>query len=87
MLLLHQEMEGDRRLELIDDLQRLAISHHFEQEITQILSSIYHDDTTERDLYSTSLQFRLLREHGFRVSQGACYDLLYTPLYIYYYMI
>ncbi|XP_047947370.1 terpineol synthase, chloroplastic-like [Salvia hispanica] len=69
MLLLHQEMEGDRRLELIDDLQRLAISHHFEQEITQILSSIYHDDTTERDLYSTSLQFRLLREHGFRVSQ------------------
>ncbi|XP_047951966.1 terpene synthase 10-like [Salvia hispanica] len=72
MLLLHREMEGDRRLELIDDLQSLAISHHFNQEINQILTCIYHEnnfDTKERDLYSTSLEFRLLKEHGFRVSQ------------------
>ncbi|KAG6422038.1 hypothetical protein SASPL_118599 [Salvia splendens] len=72
MLLLHQEMEGDRRLDLIDDLQRLAISHHFEQEINKILNSIYHEncyDAKDRDLYTTSLEFRLLREHGFLVSQ------------------
>nr|QNC49797.1 terpene synthase 8b [Leucophyllum frutescens] len=69
-----------KQLELIDDLQRLAIADHFENQITRILNIIYNDrygknyyddddKPYERDLYSTALEFRLLRQHGFRVSQ------------------
>lgn len=69
-------MEDVRRLELIDDLQRLGISYHFDEEIERFLTSIHYkyDDRVvaeERDMYSTALGFRLLREHGFPVSQGA----------------
>nr|BBO53754.1 putative (R)-limonene synthase [Scoparia dulcis] len=73
-------------LELIDDLQRLAISYHFEDEIKKILTSIYerkymHDHVknvtttindgpnAEKDLYSTALEFRLLRQHRFSIHQ------------------
>nr|QNC49796.1 terpene synthase 8a [Leucophyllum frutescens] len=69
-----------KQLELIDDLQRLAIADHFENQITRILNCIYNDrygknnydddgKPYERDLYSMALEFRLLRQHGFRVSQ------------------
>nr|QIQ56012.1 cembratrien-15-ol synthase 31 [Eremophila lucida] len=66
------------QLELIDNLQRLGISDHFEHQIKKILHSIYQnkhektncdDEANERDLYSTALEFRLLRQHGFRVVQ------------------
>nr|QIQ55997.1 putative terpene synthase 6 [Eremophila drummondii] len=68
-----------KQLELIDDMQRLGIDDHFENQITRILNFIYNkkygknyeddDKPCERDLYSTALEFRLLRQHGFRVSQ------------------
>ncbi|XP_042008826.1 1,8-cineole synthase, chloroplastic-like [Salvia splendens] len=67
MLLLHQQ-----RFELIDDLRRLGISCHFRHEIAQILDSKYinnYHETNQRDLYSTSLRFRLLRQYGFTISQ------------------
>nr|WAB71041.1 (-)-bornyl diphosphate synthase [Mentha longifolia] len=69
--LLEEESSWFGQLELIDDLQRLGLSYHFEDEIRQILSSIYLDDKycKKMDLYSTSLCFRLLRQHGFKVSQ------------------
>ncbi|KAL0384409.1 UNVERIFIED_CONTAM: (-)-alpha-terpineol synthase [Sesamum radiatum] len=65
-------------LELVDELQRVGISYHFEDEINQILASVYDHkyakgknncEGKERDLYSTALEFRLLRQHGFTVSQ------------------
>lgn len=56
-------------LELIDDLHRLGVSCHFENQIIRFLISTYSDHK-QRDLYSTSLRFRLLRQHGFSVSQG-----------------
>ncbi|KAL2254471.1 UNVERIFIED_CONTAM: (-)-alpha-terpineol synthase [Sesamum indicum] len=65
-------------LELIDELQRLGISYNFEDEINQILGCLYkqkyaggknNSEGKERDLYSTALAFRLLRQHGFTVSQ------------------
>nr|QIQ56010.1 putative terpene synthase 26 [Eremophila lucida] len=68
-----------KQLELIDDMQRLGIADHFETQITRILNNIYNnkygknyeddDKPCERDLYSMALEFRLLRQHGFRVSQ------------------
>nr|QCF60508.1 eucalyptol synthase [Salvia dorisiana] len=61
----------EQRLELIDDLRRLGISCHFRNEIDQILKSKYleKNELDERDLYSTALRFRLLRQYGFNVSQ------------------
>ncbi|XP_020551712.1 terpene synthase 10-like [Sesamum indicum] len=63
-------------LELVDDFQRLGISYHFEDEINQILASVYdhkyagkNSEGKAKDLYSTALEFRLLRQHGFAVSQ------------------
>nr|AGN90905.1 limonene synthase [Mentha canadensis]AGN90906.1 limonene synthase [Mentha canadensis]AGN90907.1 limonene synthase [Mentha canadensis]AGN90910.1 limonene synthase [Mentha suaveolens]AGN90912.1 limonene synthase [Mentha spicata] len=74
---LEKETDQIRQLELIDDLQRMGLSDHFQNEFKEILSSIYLDHhyyknpfpKEERDLYSTSLAFRLLREHGFQVAQ------------------
>nr|QJX58284.1 monoterpene synthase 11 [Salvia officinalis] len=70
---LQGESNWVRQLELIHDLQTLGISYHFDHEINQILNSIYLEqkylETEERDLYSTALAFRLLRQHGLRVSQ------------------
>ncbi|KAL0365206.1 UNVERIFIED_CONTAM: (-)-alpha-terpineol synthase [Sesamum angustifolium] len=66
-------------LGLIDDLQRLGISYHFEDEINQMLGCLYeqkyaggknNSEGKERVLYTTALAFRLLRHHGFSVPQG-----------------
>nr|J7LQ09.1 RecName: Full=Trans-alpha-bergamotene synthase; AltName: Full=Terpene synthase 7; Short=LdTPS7 [Phyla dulcis]AFR23371.1 trans-alpha-bergamotene synthase [Phyla dulcis] len=65
------------QLDLIDNIQRLGISHHFRDEIQRVLQNIYEKMRVEcpdrmlmeKDLYSTSLQFRLLRQHGYHVSQ------------------
>lgn len=75
-----REMEPLRQLELIDDLQKLGILYHFHDQINQIMGRIYIEYkncniinvTEEKDnLYSTALAFRLLRQHGYKVSQGA----------------
>ncbi|KAJ0714581.1 putative R-linalool synthase [Helianthus annuus] len=64
-------------LELIDDLQRLGISYHFEDEIRNLLDEIYnnyfktHDKWNTMDLNLKALGFRLLRQHGYKqVPQG-----------------
>ncbi|XP_057787994.1 cineole synthase 1, chloroplastic-like isoform X2 [Salvia miltiorrhiza] len=67
-MLLQEQVVCIRRLELIDELRRLGISFHFHHEIAQIFNS-NNKHTHERDLYSTALRFRLLRQHGFTVSQ------------------
>ncbi|GAB2261618.1 hypothetical protein Droror1_Dr00002615 [Drosera rotundifolia] len=58
-------------LNYIDAIQRLGVSHHFEEEINQALEKTYdaHNQLSDdADLYHTSLCFRLLRQHGFHVS-------------------
>ncbi|GMJ11485.1 terpene synthase 21 [Hibiscus trionum] len=63
----------NRKLPLIDAVQRLGVSYHFEKEIEDKLEKIYNDmksNDVEDDLYTTALRFRLLREHGYRVSSG-----------------
>ena len=62
------------QLELIDNLQRLGLAYHFETEIRNILNNIYNNNKDyiwrKENLYATSLEFRLLRQHGYPVSQG-----------------
>ncbi|XP_008460931.2 terpene synthase 10-like isoform X1 [Cucumis melo] len=65
------------QLELIDTLQRLGISYHFESEIKHVLKTLYNKrdlDDNKKDLYATSLEFRLFRQHGFEISQEVFSD-------------
>lgn len=66
-------------LQLIDDIQRLGVSYHLENEIDQVLQQIRknfsgecHDDQENADdnLYTAALRFRLLRQQGYKVSCG-----------------
>ncbi|TXG46287.1 hypothetical protein EZV62_028215 [Acer yangbiense] len=66
-----------QKLDLIDAIQRLGMSYHFETEIDEILETIHKDrhvsglidDNNVYDhLHSISLQFRLLRQHGHKIS-------------------
>lgn len=64
------------KLDLIDAIQRLGVSYHFENEIETILKQIYDNlyksdsnkENDDNDLYSIALCFRLLRQQGYRVS-------------------
>ncbi|KAL6987028.1 lysase [Sarracenia purpurea var. burkii] len=60
-------------LELIDDLQRLGVSYHFEEEIKRILERIHINKedkwSKEEDFLATALKFRLLRQYNYDVPQ------------------
>ncbi|XP_022734668.1 (+)-delta-cadinene synthase isozyme XC14-like [Durio zibethinus] len=63
-----------QKLHLIDVVQRLGVAYHFEKEIEDALQKIYHvdcnnieGDNDDDDIYTMSIRFRLLREHGFKV--------------------
>ncbi|KAL9441415.1 hypothetical protein AB3S75_019993 [Citrus x aurantiifolia] len=62
---------------LVDQLQRLGVAYHFENEIKEALQSIYNSHVNSNcdvnydhnnDLYTGALRFRLLRQHGYKVS-------------------
>ncbi|XP_072992139.1 terpene synthase 10-like [Typha latifolia] len=62
------------KLELVDTLRQLGVGYHFKDEIKDAMSTIFTsvDDICmhmKDDIYVTALLFRLLREHGFSVSQ------------------
>ncbi|KAE8713667.1 (+)-delta-cadinene synthase isozyme A [Hibiscus syriacus] len=61
---------SSQKLNFIDAVQRLGVSYHFTKEIEDELQNIHRDNNVENGLYTTSLRFRLLREHGFDVSCG-----------------
>ncbi|MBA0766874.1 hypothetical protein Gotri_015870 [Gossypium trilobum] len=68
------------KLELIDTIQRLGLSYHFGDEIKKTLKNISIDRSStvasnKDNLYATALEFRLLRQHGYKVNQDvfACF--------------
>nr|KYP44299.1 hypothetical protein KK1_034212 [Cajanus cajan] len=68
-------MEPRSLLEFIDDVQvqRLGLSYKFEEDINRalhrIVSTENFKDQTHKSLHETALFFRILRQHGFHVSQ------------------
>ncbi|XP_077243407.1 alpha-terpineol synthase, chloroplastic-like [Tasmannia lanceolata] len=60
-------------LELINALQRLGVGYLFDKEIKGALHTIFVSTNNNKgiqgDLYSTALRFRLLRKHGYEISQ------------------
>ncbi|KAJ4850832.1 hypothetical protein Tsubulata_047456 [Turnera subulata] len=61
-----------QQLETIDLIERLGVAYHFEQEIEEALEYIYDrfndKNDMEGNLYFASLYFRLLRQHGHKIS-------------------
>ncbi|KAJ8765402.1 hypothetical protein K2173_012099 [Erythroxylum novogranatense] len=73
-MLVNKTMNRLDQLELVDTIQRLGVDYVFENEIRTILGRIYNDKkhtnaSSNNDLYTEALEFRLLRQHGFKVPQ------------------
>ncbi|XP_021274843.1 terpene synthase 10-like [Herrania umbratica] len=60
------------KLELVDTLQRLGLSYHYENDIKRILESVKAEESNivwkKGNLYATALEFRLQRQHGYKVT-------------------
>ncbi|GMY31977.1 (-)-germacrene D synthase [Fagus crenata] len=62
------------KLDLIDKIQRLGVSYHFESEINEILQKMHNNPPecnngdSDEHLYTIALWFRLLRQQGYNVS-------------------
>nr|POE80650.1 putative terpene synthase 12 [Quercus suber] len=60
-------------LELIDDIERLGLGYRFNEEIMRALDRFVTlkgcEEFTNGSIHDTALSFRLLRQHGFGVSQ------------------
>ncbi|KAK8613392.1 hypothetical protein V6N13_101154 [Hibiscus sabdariffa] len=68
---MNDEKRSVETLELIDDVQRLDLGYRFKGEIREALERIAAlKDESKESLHSTALNFRLLRQHGFQISQG-----------------
>ncbi|XP_031394485.1 terpene synthase 10-like [Punica granatum] len=60
------------KLELIDAVHRLGLQYQFKAEIKHALHVIHQraeDSRFSDDIYAIALRFRLLRQHGYHVSQ------------------
>ncbi|XP_060167416.1 viridiflorene synthase [Lycium barbarum] len=62
------------KLNLIDIVERLGLAYHFEKRIEDMLDHIYNADPNfeaheYNDLNTLSVQFRILRQHGYNISQ------------------
>nr|GEU38929.1 R-linalool synthase QH1, chloroplastic-like [Tanacetum cinerariifolium] len=68
-------------LELIDDLQRLGLSYHFEDEISTVLKMIYicyyeaREKWNRLDLNLKAVGFRLLRQYSYHIPQEIFDDI------------
>ncbi|CAA2967498.1 Alpha-farnesene synthase [Olea europaea subsp. europaea] len=61
------------KLELIDCISKLALSHYFEKDIYETLTTMVNTNNIgsfmEENLYATALYFRILRQYGYEISQ------------------
>ncbi|KAM7257874.1 hypothetical protein ACFE04_013615 [Oxalis oulophora] len=64
------EKSHGKVIKLIDTIQQLGVAYHFENEMNEVLDSIYPNINTESDLSTLALEFRILRSSGFSVSSG-----------------
>ncbi|KAJ6908436.1 terpene synthase 12 [Populus alba x Populus x berolinensis] len=67
------DMEMLTVLEMIDDIQRLGLGRRFEKDIKRKLDRISSSERSyfeaQKSLRATALCFRLLRQHGYEISQ------------------
>ncbi|CAL5430280.1 unnamed protein product [Camellia sinensis] len=71
----NEDIKPLANLEMIDNIDRLGLSYHFEKEINialgTLIRSTNNDDAyiEQEGLHATALRFRILRQHGHKVSQ------------------
>ncbi|KAL5737405.1 hypothetical protein ACOSP7_030166 [Xanthoceras sorbifolium] len=63
------------KVTLINSLSRLGVSYHLQAEIEEHLNHIFESqpslpDDNDHDLYTTALLFRVLRQHGYKLSSS-----------------
>ncbi|KAK4858115.1 hypothetical protein QYF36_011262 [Acer negundo] len=74
-VMLVKEADPLHQMELIETLQRLGLSYHFDHEIKSILGTIYDKRRSninmpkQESLYVVAVEFGLLRQHGYDISQ------------------
>ncbi|KAJ6349659.1 hypothetical protein OIU77_007107 [Salix suchowensis] len=71
-MLIKSKEDPVQNIEFINLLCRLGVSYHFDSEIENNLTEIFDDlpkllEKHDYDLYTLSLLFRLLRQHGFKM--------------------
>lgn len=70
-MLLDATIDPAAKMNLINLLERLSLSYHFENEIEGQLEQLFDArpnlDVSDFDLYTIALQFRIFRQHGYRV--------------------
>ncbi|KAL9381692.1 hypothetical protein Peur_024727 [Populus x canadensis] len=74
-MLMASKKDPVEHIEFINQLCRLAVSYHFDDEIENSLKEIFYDlpnllEKHDFDLYTVSLLFRVLRQHGFKMPCG-----------------
>ena len=80
-----------QKLNLIDVIQRLGVSYQFENEIEKSLQQLHmtlqdsNDHENDDDLYTVALQFRLLRQQGYRISCGKFFFSFSLKVIVYLY--
>ncbi|GAB4827208.1 hypothetical protein Ancab_034097 [Ancistrocladus abbreviatus] len=73
--LLDNSITHVEKMKLIDAVERLGVSYHYEQEIEDLVQQIFeaytkNDFEGDNDLYTTALQFRVFRQHGYMILYG-----------------
>lgn len=80
MILAPTPCKHSDKLDLVDTIQRLGVSYHFEDEIDEVLQQIRKDSydgshqhqgsDDDHNLHAAALYFRLLRQQGYDISCG-----------------
>lgn len=80
-----------QELNLIDAIQRLGVSYHFEKEIADALIRIHNTYSDKEDdsddLHTISLRFRLLRQEGYNASPSKYIHLLLKTFHFFYFFL
>ncbi|KZV46531.1 viridiflorene synthase-like [Dorcoceras hygrometricum] len=70
-MVMSKESKITDKMLLIDNIERLGLSYHFETEIEEQVEQIFHESSGSNfkamenyDLFNTALLFRLFRQHG-----------------------
>ncbi|KAH7865920.1 hypothetical protein Vadar_013135 [Vaccinium darrowii] len=79
MLVVADDVRGGKsaadKVVLIDTLERLGVSYHFEKEIEEILEKLFpkfeeYSRVFDDNLFMVSLHFRVFRQHGYNLSSA-----------------
>ncbi|KAK6144055.1 hypothetical protein DH2020_020875 [Rehmannia glutinosa] len=70
MALLDRTNDPCDQIEVVDVLQRLGIFYHFTDYIDTVLRNINIHGWNKDNLYATALCFRILRQHGYKISSA-----------------